>query len=386
VNTRFNVLLLLGDLALTGVWACGGTGDHGDPRQASRHPGTDASAGIAVPTARRPADACGWVAASEVQQIAGPLAGPPIPAGQECRYPLKLSDSLRAAMIEMRESDRKVFGKAREGSNPDSVALIVGVDLSGRVTEERAIGLAGDMMAQQLEPDAPGAPPSGTSGPARKARPAGWDVAGGSGLVWPGFSGRLGHVAVTVYTDVMLDLVPEQKMETLATRVRDRMPDLPFATDHQPGDAEMMSGAAGRDPCSLLPRAEAEAVLGKLLVAPYRSAQESPLAFGRGTSCAYYTAGHHALVVTPVWTDGHTDFAILRGVGGLVGMVVSDREAEAADTLEGPWDEAAIGLDGQLAVLKGDRLLQIGYLTSSTDAAGAVRLARVAVERLTAAR
>jgi hypothetical protein len=196
----------------------------------------------------------------------------------------------------------------------------------------------------------------------------------------------VGHVAITVYTDVMLDLVPEQKMEMLATRVRDRMPDLPYATDHQAGDAEMMTGAAGRDPCSLLPRAEAEAVLGKLLVAPYRSAEESPLAFGRGTSCAYYTASHHALVVTPVWTDGHTDFGLLRGVGGLVGIVVSDREAEAADTLEGPWDEAAIGLDGQLAVLKGDRLLQIGYLTSSTDAAGAVRLARVAVERLAAAR
>jgi hypothetical protein len=77
---------------------------------------------------------------------------------------------------------------------------------------------------------------------------------------------------------------------------------------------------------------------------------------------------------------------MLRGIGKLVGMAVSDREAQAADTLEGPWDASAIGLDGQLVVLKGDRLLQVGYLASSTDAAGAVRLARVAVERLAAAR
>jgi hypothetical protein len=184
VNARLNVLLPIGAVALTGVWACSGTGHHRDAGQASRHPGTDASAGIVVPTARRPVDACGWVAAPEVQQFAGPLAGPPIPAGQECRYPLKLSDSLRAEMLEMRESDREVFGKAREGSNPDSVALIVSVDLSGGVTEERAIGLAGDMMAAQLPPDTSGTPGPGT-GSTEKPGSVGWDVAGPS-VSWPG--------------------------------------------------------------------------------------------------------------------------------------------------------------------------------------------------------
>jgi hypothetical protein len=378
------LVLALGVAAAAGIWAYAVTGRDGIR---GRSPGgKGATARITVPTAAAPATACGWVTAEEVQQLVGPLAGSPIPAGQECRYPLKLSDSLRTAMLEMRESDRKVFGKAREGSNPDSVALVVTVDLSGGVLGERATGIAGDMMAQQLSSGTSGEPVADTSKAEQKAKPAGWDVAGGSGVVWPGFSGRVGHVAVSVYTDVMLDLVPEKKMESLATRIRNRMPDRPYATDHQPGDAEMLTAIAGRDPCSLLTRAEAEAVLGKLLIAPYRSAQESPLAFGRGTSCAYYTAGHHVLVVSPVWADGSTDFGMLRGVGNLVGMAVSDREAESADTLEGPWDASAISLDGQLAVLKGDRLLQIGYLTSSTDAAGAVRLARVALERLAAAR
>ncbi len=60
-----------------------------------------------------------------------------------------------------------------------------------------------------------------------------------------------------------------------------------------------------------------------------------------------------------------------------------DDTAAAADTLEGPWEEAAAnGTTGQLYFLKNDRMLEIGYLTSSTDRAGAVRLARAAVGKL----
>ena len=59
-----------------------------------------------------------------------------------------------------------------------------------------------------------------------------------------------------------------------------------------------------------------------------------------------------------------------------------DRVAEGADTLEGPWDEVAIGVEGQLAVLRGDRMVEIVYLTSATDLAGAIRLAGPVLERL----
>ena len=42
-------------------------------------------------------------------------------------------------------------------------------------------------------------------------------------------------------------------------------------------------------------------------------------------------------------------------------------------------------LDGAHFFLTDNRLLRVGYATSSTDAAGAVRLARIAVARLAAA-
>jgi hypothetical protein len=58
-------------------------------------------------------------------------------------------------------------------------------------------------------------------------------------------------------------------------------------------------------------------------------------------------------------------------------------DPEAADTLEGPWDEAAaMPLEGSYAFLTGDRSLEVAYGTSSTDAAGAVRLSTIAVPRL----
>ena len=72
----------------------------------------------------------------------------------------------------------------------------------------------------------------------------------------------------------------------------------------------------------------------------------------------------------------------MRGVAGLVAAAAVDRQAPVADTLEGPWADAAIGAAGQLAFLKGDRMLAVAYATSSTDAAGVVRLARAAVGRL----
>jgi hypothetical protein len=372
-------------VALAGIWGCGGDG----PRPVHGRESPDTPAHAAVPTATRPADACGWIPASEVEQLVGPLAGPPVPAGRDCRYPLKVSDSLRAQMRKIRDLDQQFAGRPGAGTDPDSVAVLVGVDLSGDVHAERATGMAGEILAGWLGPDS-GTPETSEdtaedSIPAARAQPpAGWDVAG-STLGWPGFQGRVGHVSVTVYAEEMVGMVPREKMAQLATRVRDRIPDLPFATDQQRPDPVIVSNAASPDPCSILTRAEAEAILGKLAVAPYRSAEESPLAYGGGRSCSYYTAGHHAFVLTPWWNYGKSAFSPVRGIGGLVRSVVPDREAEAADTLEGPWDEAAVDLDGAHFFLTDNRLLRVGYATSSTDAAGAVRLARIAVARLAAA-
>ena len=73
----------------------------------------------------------------------------------------------------------------------------------------------------------------------------------------------------------------------------------------------------------------------------------------------------------------------IRSVGGILNAVVPGLNEVGADTLDGDWEEA--GSDrttGQLYFLKGERLLELGYLLSSTDADGAVRLARVAMGRL----
>lgn len=124
-------------------------------------------------------------------------------------------------------------------------------------------------------------------------------------------------------------------------------------------------------------------MLGKLVVPPYRSASDSPLAVRNGTGCSYFTAGHRALTINPHWDSGKMIFGMAKGVGGVVGSVAPDDTAAAADTLEGPWEEAAAnGTTGQLYFLKGDRMLEVNYVTSSTDRAGAVRLARSAVEKL----
>ena len=80
-------------------------------------------------------------------------------------------------------------------------------------------------------------------------------------------------------------------------------------------------------------------------------------------------------------------FRMVRGVGGVVEGLLPEKNAAGADTLEGPWDDAAtIGMTGQLYFLKGDQMLEIGYLTSSTDLAGAVQLARSAIAQMGSAR
>jgi hypothetical protein len=195
----------------------------------------------------------------------------------------------------------------------------------------------------------------------------------------PNFWGRAGTVMVTVEggTHGMKDSV----LAILARRIRDRIPDLPFVAPNAG-----TSVATGPDPCAVLPQDAAETVLGRLVVAPYRVRQGGALADPGGQSCAYYTGRHRALLLTPHFSDGAGEMRFIRGRGGLGVVGVVDRDADAADTLEGPWDEVAIGADGQVAMLTGDRVLEIAFLTSSTDITGALRLARTALPRLAAAR
>ena len=86
------------------------------------------------------------------------------------------------------------------------------------------------------------------------------------------------------------------------------------------------------------------------------------------------------------WVGGADEMRFIRQRGGLSALGLVDREAEGADTLEGPWDEVAMGLYGELTMLKGERMVEIAFLTSSTDIAGAIRLAGPALRGLAAAK
>lgn len=360
-----NARLVLTALAVAAIGACGGD----SPPASSAGP-----AASSVRTAAAPADACGWLPAVEVASIVGPLHGSPVvvrsleqpepdPRGAACRYALA--------------------DKPRVGIG----AVVLQVDLSGAVIQERVGASMAEGFRQVIQADLDAA---GSPAPAAEApTPPGWDRVG---KLWTGyntFSGRIGHVAVLAMS--LTPDLPAERTAALATRVRDGIPDLPFPMAHDP-DLERMARAAGQsldgepagpDPCALLAPAQAESVLGKLLVPPYRSAGDSPLAMRNGDSCTYFTAGHRAFTVKPHWSSGKMIFGMAKGVGGLVGSVVPDDTAAAADTVEGPWEEAAAsGTTGHLYFLKADRMLEIVFVTSSTDRSGALRLARAAMEKL----
>jgi hypothetical protein len=92
-------------------------------------------------------------------------------------------------------------------------------------------------------------------------------------------------------------------------------------------------------------------------------------------------------MLTPSWEYGGMEVEAIRGVGGLIGQVAPALLESPADTLDEEWEE--VGADattGELYFLQGERLLKVGYLGSSTDANGAVHLARLAMRRLTASR
>ena len=126
------------------------------------------------------------------------------------------------------------------------------------------------------------------------------------------------------------------------------------------------------DACSLLTQAEAEAVMGALVRAPY------PDSTGQG--CAYETAGNRKFIIKPEWTYGKFELDTERMVGGMVAMVGYTPEA-IADTLEGTWDEVAFGVSGIVFRVK-SRALTVDYANSGTDLAGALKLSKPALQRL----
>ena len=328
--------------------------------------------GLPEKVARRPDSPCGWMSAAEVEAVVGKLNAPPQTKEGGCFYPLPIDSITLARNAKSKQVEEALARAGMKSDWPampeDTGGVLIHVTPGGGAEErpmELGFATAGSWVGEDSLLTSKG---------------------GGDGWDWrqriigkPNFWGRAGTLMVVVEGGTYG--MDDDVLAALAARVRDRIPDLPFAEP-----AASTAVRPGPDPCGILSRSDAEAVLGRLVVAPYRVREGGALADPGGRSCAYYSGRHRALVLTPHFADGADELRSIRARGGLGAIGVVDRAAEAGDTLEGPWDEAALGAYGQLAALKGDRMLEIAYLTSSTDLAGAIRLAAAALPRLAAAR
>jgi hypothetical protein len=185
------------------------------------------------------------------------------------------------------------------------------------------------------------------------------------------FAARQGHVGILVaISDAVLQ---PMDVEPLAANLLSKIPDAPFT------EAASDPKVAGKspDPCALIEPAEAEAVLGELRFAPFRSRESTPVAHGAGSSCTYYTAGHHVLVLTPRWRDGEKLFRPMRSMARLTPQSGND-----ATPASEPWDDRVIRATGKQYYLKGDRMLELYVGASLATETGALHLARVALGRM----
>lgn len=194
-----------------------------------------------------------------------------------------------------------------------------------------------------------------------------WESASGE------FVARAGDVAVIVAFDPVYTTPATARSLAFAMLVElpDRPP--PWPRNFSSNELEV---TPPRDPCSALTQVAAERAIGSLILPPHPSIGRSALPHGRGTSCAYRSAGHAVAIVTPWWTDASTHMRLARlgattvSTGGL--LVV------AGDTLKGPWDEIALR-DGVIAARRGDRGVELDYGATRLSIAAAVGLVGLAI-------
>ena len=360
--TRF-ALRLAATLLFAVAAACGK-----DAGGESADPGT--AAGTQDPAARppfeladAPNDPCQWLPADEVQAILGSFRAPPVrvrpgqnpspdPYGTGCLYTLGLQPQMGSGTVTL------------------------SVELHGGGVADLVSAASASLFGVKPDTGTANSSASGNSG---------WDHQTRLGTT---YLARIGHIGVQV--DRGTFEIPDDDARRLAAAVRDKMADRPFANPVDPrlDSLRKIAGSPpqrppqGPDPCALLTRAEAEAVLGPLTVPPYRSAGDSPLWDANGDSCSYFTNGHRALTITPTWSQGQMTFKMAAGVGAVAANVTGVDGGLAADTLEGPWDDVMQDMLGMLRFLKGDRMLEVTWVTSNTDRAGALRLAATALGRL----
>jgi hypothetical protein len=194
----------------------------------------------------------------------------------------------------------------------------------------------------------------------------GWDYLG----AYPReMTGRVGSLAI--HADWGGVAVSPDSIEKIMAIMRDKLPDYPGGAQ---GEGSVPPD--GEDPCSLVTRDEAESVLGKLVVKPYRSRELSGLVDETGTGCSYYTKNHHVLSLRPWWSHGRRVFdvsSLTRSVS--IGEDPDVRALTAWDTVRANeiWDSY---------FLKGDRLLAVSGATSSVSYYEMLKIASIAMKKL----
>lgn len=369
-----NIRMIVAALAVPSLLACGTSTERSPGGDASTVSDTKQQAGATADAALTAApipEGCDLIPRAEVERLAGKLQGEPKREGRGCWYYVAM-DTTTAEWKQARAGAERaraagMDARAIEMYHPTRAGMYLETDVRGEgQAQERSAPDAGNAAGTGTNPDGKIAAP-----------PAGWDEVRLSPR-GTSFYGRTGHVRVAVRLQQLR--FQSDTLIAIANRLRDRIPEAPIP--HQAADR---SGRAvpGPDPCSVLTRDEAEVELGKLVAAPFRTKEHTPLADPAGRSCAYLAAKHRVLVLTPTWRYGQIELRASRMVGGIVRQV-ADLPGIEGDTLEGPWDEAVVDLAGELLLLKGANSLGIRYQMSSTNAAGAIRLAGPALRRLAA--
>jgi hypothetical protein len=358
-------LRLTGALLLAGAAACSGdAGGQADGSESNDNTSVSADARPPFELAQAPDNPCEWLSPAEAEAILGSFSAPPVRVrpgqnptpddyGTGCLYTLAMQPQLGTGTVTL------------------SVAL------SGGESADLVSAASASLF---------GVAPGSSAAADSAAASSGWDHQTRLGTT---YMARIGHIGVQV--DRGSFEISDDKTRQLAAAARDKLADRPFANPVDPfldslrnaGGAPAEPAPQGPDPCGLLTRAEAEAVLGPLVVPPYRSAGNAPLFDAYGESCSYFTGnGHRALTIMPIWSQGQMTFRMAAGMGAVAANATGLEEGMAADTLEGPWDNVMQDMHGMLRFLKGDRMLEVTWVTSSTDRAGALRLAAAAVGRL----
>lgn len=325
--------------------ALGCGGESGNPQTMEK------GAAESPPTAADPNDPCNLVSQAEMERFIGPLLEAPYrtdsrrpdPDGEGCLYRAK---DYRNVTLEVdRESGELGF------------RMLAG---AGGQIEEALAGA--DMSADTLEAD--------------------WDKVGRAFGQLIALKGP-----ASVQIDPLgsrLDLAAQVEIIRIALGRLDK----PLAYDGSRAASNRKDvGVARRDPCSLVTRAEAEALMGKLRAAPHPSEEGDACVFPIDANF-FGTPVDRSLEVQ--WSDGFYALGQERQAMGMAPKVMARSMGPDLPSLgenvageKEPWDERITLLGGVISVIKRDVLLKIAADgVAGFDESKALALLRTAAGRI----